>query len=147
MKLFLTITLICFLLSGQAQDSLLYKKSIDSALLLKIPEKRMRRVVDGNMVFYNYHRRTKQITLIIIHHRHPDDPLRPWMYTYNFLNGELVRISKWNGRVLKHQQREIAEYYLKKGTVLFRKETGTAIHDIDSQITSGKTLAINAPKY
>lgn len=146
-KLFLIITLICFLLSAQAQDSVFYKKSIDSALLLKKPEKHRRRVEDGNMTFYAYDRRTTQITFIQVHHRHSGDPLYPWLYTFNFFNGELVRISKWNGYPLKHKQRQIAEYYLKSGMILFRNEAGTIIQDVDSQIARGKILVTNAPKY
>jgi hypothetical protein len=149
MKFILTIVLIYFILSAQAQDSVLHKYSIDSTLSLRSNKtvKKRKHIVNGIVTFYYYDRNTDQITDIFIHHRQSNDEARPWIYTYNFLNSQLVRISKWNGFPLKHTKRQIAEYYFKDEKVFFRKEAGTLIPDIYDEIEKGKTLAINSTKF
>jgi len=149
MKLFITIALISFITPTWSQDSIQHKIIIDS-ILIQNSKKQLKRIKikEGKgQILHHYNKKNKQLINIQIIVPPFIPGVIPWSHNYNFINGELVMIVKWNGYPLKHKKRRIATYYFKDGNLIYREEKGTEIQNIEVAKAEGLQLVHDAPGY
>ena len=69
------------------------------------------------------------------------------IYNYHYIDSELTMLSKYNNHALGDKMREIAFYYLKNGSLIYRTENNTQIDNISYHIERAQLLKQTAPIY
>lgn len=149
MKYIVIIFLILFPLNSVAQDSLLYKHRIDSVLVYYShrPMKRMKIKRNEKVIYYCYNRKSHKLIAVNIYEKKLDADKNSWVYKYNFINGELVMISKYNGRGIGDKRRAVAFYYFKDDKLVYLVENSTQIDNIELEKAKGLEFVNSTLNY
>ena len=146
MQKFLFICLVFFSCKSFSQDSLSYKKYVDSVLLSRtnIPVKKIK-AKDGPLrLRYFFNKQSKELSLIEVVEKFKDSL---WIYNYQFVNGQLAMMNKYNNHPLGDKLRQNAFYYLKNYTVIYSEENKTKFLNLAREIKRAEELKLKAPNY
>ncbi len=142
----LIILFFIFLLNKSfCQDSLSYKRHVDSILISRsrAKVKKIKTHVDSLEIRYFFEKNTKQLSLIEVIQPNMNDWI--WIYNYHFIEGKLTMMSKYNNHAIGDKKRELALYYFKDNALVYREENKTQIEDIDDQMKRAEELKLKAP--
>ena len=146
------IFLIIFFISIKSfsQEPQLYRKKVDSILVMRSHNKRKTIAVkvDKTNVNYSFDFKTKELLSISYTADLDKDSNNSWIYSYYFIDGKFALLRKVkDGFVGYFRSTVFAHYYFQNDILVTGFEHDTKIENIDAQLELLRLLILKIPNY